>query len=157
TIKPRIMDVHIGILPLLLVPLAFLRSPSRAVSLLKAFIVCYLLVWLFIRTEVRSMLSVLAALWCVYALALQRLEFPGRKMQLGFVALVIGSLIANFFMTIFSTYYLFDPLNLFFGRETKANYASRLAQYQKSYDFLNQRTDVGKVLLIGMHNPFYLR
>lgn len=157
TLKPRIMDVHVGILPLLLIPTAFVRTKLPGMAVLKAFVVCYLVVWLMIRTEVRSLLSLFAVLWTIYAAGLPRLRWPNKTLEFCFVAGVVISFIASFFMTIFNSYYLFDPLKYFFGREGEASYRSRLAETQGAYDFLNQKAAVGKVLLVGMHNPYYLR
>ncbi len=54
------------------------------------------------------------------------------------------------------TYYMFDPLPYFFGRETKSQYLARMAPNHRAFAFLNRRDDVGGVLLLGSSAPFYL-
>lgn len=157
TLKPRIADVHIGVLPLVLAPLAFLRTGLRSMGLLKAFVICYLAVWLAIRTEVRSLLPMLAVLCVVCSITLQHLRWRMQPLRSIFTALVAVSIVANVFLTMLTTHFLFDPVKYFLGRETRAQYRTRLSKTQEAYDFLNRREDVGKVLLVSIHNPFYLK
>lgn len=156
-LKPKIADVHIGVLPLVLAPLAFLRTGLRSMGLLKAFVLCYLAVWLAIRTEVRSLLPMLAVLCVVYSTTLQQVRWRMQPLRSVFTVLVAVSISVNFFITILTTYFIFDPVRYFIGRETRGQYRTRLSKTQEAYDFLNRRDDVGRVLLVSIHNPFYLK
>lgn len=156
TLKPIFVDVHTGILPLLLLPLLFINNRSRGVSMLKLYLVAYVLVWLFIQTVVRSLLSVFAVIFCVGTISLQ--EFLGVHSKLRTVAilLILGAAGANYVITIASTYYLFNPIPYFIGKENKAQYLSKYAASQPTYDYLNTTLAVHRILLVGHHNPFYL-
>lgn len=156
-LKPRIADVHIGVLPLVLAPLAFIRTRLPAMGFLKVFALCYLAAWLGIRTEVRSLLTMLAVLCVIYSVTLQQISWRAEILKVALFTLLLISISANFFVTTLTTYYLFDPMKHFLGLESKAEYRTRFAKTQPAYDFLNETPGVGRVLLVSIHNPFYLK
>ena len=157
TLKARIMDVYTGVLPLVITPLLFFRSSSPGARMLKLLAVLYILVWLFIQTYVRSLLCLLALIFVVASVPLHRLVRRERPVRLAWQIVFGLAVVSNFFVTLLSTHYLFDPVGFFLGRETSRQYVTRLARSQPAYDWLNQRPDVRSVLLIGLHNPFYLQ
>lgn len=156
TLKPRVIDVHTGILPLVVLPLLFLKNRDRGISMLKMYLVAYVLVWLFIQTEVRSLLSVFAVLFCVGTIALHHSLRAHTKLRRGAILLILAAAGASYCITIVSTYYLFDPIPYFIGKESKAQYLSKYAASQRTYDYLNNNPRVSRILLVGLHNPFYL-
>lgn len=157
TLKPRFVDVHTGILPLLLLPLLLINNRSRGVSMLKMYLVAYVLVWLFIQTVVRSLLSVFAVLFCVGTISLQKFLRLHSKLRTTAILLILSAAGASYVITIVSTYYLFNPIPYFIGKENKAQYLSRHAASQRTYDYLNSNPSVHRILLVGLHNPFYLK
>lgn len=156
TLKPRFVDVHTGILPLLFLPLLLINNRSRGVSMLKMYLVAYVLLWLFIQTVVRSLLSVFAVLFCVGTISLQKFLPVHSKLRTAAILLILSAAGASYVITIVSTYYLFNPIPYFIGKENKAQYLSRHAASQRTYDYLNSNPSVHRILLVGLHNPFYL-
>lgn len=156
-LKPRIADVHIGILPLIFAPLALVRTRLPAMGFLKAFVLSYVAAWLGIRTEVRSLLAMLAVLCVIYSVTLQRISWRAEILKVMLFSLLLISISANFFVTTLTTYFLFDPMKHFLGMESNAEYRTRFAKTQPAYDFLNETEGMGKVLLVSIHNPFYLK
>lgn len=157
SLKARIMDVYTGVLPLVVAPFLFFRSSSPGARMLKLFAMLYVLVWLFVQTYVRSLLPLLAVIFVVASVPLHRLVRSQRSVRIAWQVLFCAAIAGNFFATILSTYYLFDPVKVFLGRETRAQYLTRNSRSQPAYDWLNARGDVQSVLLVGLHNPFYLR
>jgi hypothetical protein len=156
TLKPRVIDVHTGILPLLLLPLFFFKTKDHNIRMLKNFLLCYLAVWLFVQTEVRSLFLFLAIFFCAGSILLQRSQWPSRAWRNITVVLISIALMSNYFLTILSTYYLFNPVPYFLGLESKSQYLTKYAASQRGYDYLNSQSDIGQVLLVGLHGPFYL-
>src|SRR5206468_12592232 len=58
TLKPRVIDVQTGVLPLVLLPLIFFSTNK----IIRTYIAGIIVGWLLIRTEARSLLSLLAFL-----------------------------------------------------------------------------------------------
>jgi len=156
SLTPRVMDTHIGVLPLLLAPLLFLRSRSRAETPLKLFAASSVLAWLAIQTETRSLLTLFAVVACLGAVALDRAarSRPGLQTPLAVLLGFVGA--AN--LTVASVIALgtFAPIPHFLGMESSADYLRREARSQRSYEWLNTSQGVETVLLVGLHGPFYL-
>jgi len=154
---PRVMDTQIGVLPLLLVPLLFLRSKSRAETPLKLFAGASALAWLAIQTETRSLLTLLAVVACLGAIVLDRAirERPGFRLPL--VALLALVAAANLIVASVIAFGTFSPVRHFVGLESGTDYLRREARSQRAYEWLDGRRDVGTVLLVGLHGPFYLQ
>jgi dolichyl-phosphate-mannose-protein mannosyltransferase len=155
TIKPRLIDIHPGILPLTLAPLLFLKSSSSGIRLIKVFIACSFLAWLLIHTENRSLFSVFAVIFCVASVSLMELGLKNRRRTL-IVMLILATACTNFFYALFTMYQVFDPLRYFYGRETASDYRSRLSESQRLFDYLNRSADAKNVLLVSSHVPYYL-
>jgi hypothetical protein len=156
TMKARLVDIQTGILPLIFLPLMFLRTSSAGIRFLKIYIVACTFVWLFIHTENRSMLSVFAALFCVSAVLIEQVEWSVPKMRTIMIAGILIATCTNFFYTALTIYHLFDPFPYFFGRETADQYRSRLSESQRAFDYINSAQNVGRVLLVSVHAPYYL-
>ena len=156
TMKPRLIDVHPGILPLILAPLLFYKTNNASVRFLKVFVGCCMFVWLFIHTENRSLFSVFAVLFCIAVIALEELRFASKRMRFLMAAGILLTACTNFFVASFTMYHLFDPFPYFLGRETAAEYRTRLSESQRLFDFLNSATDAKRVLLVSSHVPYYL-
>jgi Dolichyl-phosphate-mannose-protein mannosyltransferase len=155
--KPRLIDVHTGILPLILSPFFFVKSSTKGITFLKIYIISCAVVWLFVQSETRSLFVLLALYFCVISAALQNWEWPAPGWERISKLLIILSLSANLFITLLTTYHLFDPIRYFVGLESKAQYLKRMADSQPAYEYLNSKEDVRKVLLVGLHGPFYLK
>lgn len=156
SLKPRLVDIQTGILPFVLMPLLFLKAANRIIGFLKWYVAACMLVWLFIHTENRSILTVFAVLFCLAAIGLEQIRWASKKFQYAIAAGILLATITNFYYTSLTTYYLFDPVRHFVGRETAAQYRSRLSESQKAFDYLNSATDVKRVLLVSIHVPYYL-
>jgi hypothetical protein len=156
TLKPRVMDVHTGILPLVFLPLLFFRNPSRGVSMLKMFLLSYILVWLFFQTYVRSLLPAFAVLFCIGSVVIPEYISASARIRAAGVTMIAASTMAALCITIVSANYLFQPIPYFIGIESKAQYLTKHAASQHSYDFLNKMPGVHRTLLVGLHNPYYL-
>jgi len=126
------------------------------VRLLKAYVGCCILVWLFIHTENRSLFSVFAVLFCIAAIQLEQIRFASKRLKLMMIAGILIACITNFFYASLTMFHLFDPMAHFLGRETAAQYRTRLSESQVSFDFLNRTKDVKQVLLVSSHVPYYL-
>lgn len=147
-LQPRVIDTHPGPLMLILLPLLFFRSESRGESLLKTFIVGTIGAWLLIRTETRSLLSVFAVVAILYALSIERV--PLRRLLIG------AGLAVNLVIILLCTHVITDPTRFFLGRETAQQYVERMDAKQRVYGWLNANGSVRGVLLVGLHDPFYL-
>jgi len=156
TLKPRLVDIQTGILPLVFIPLLFLKATNKVVAFLKWYVVACVFVWLFIHTENRSILTVFAVLFCIASIGLEQIRWSSKKLQYLFAAGIIAATATNFYYTSLTTYYLFDPIRYFLGRETAAEYRSRLSESQRTFDYLNSIADAKRVVLVSIHVPYYL-
>jgi len=156
SLAPRVMDTHIGVLPLILAPLLFLKSRSRAETPLKVFAAASVIAWLAIQTETRSLLTLLAVVACLGAAVLDRTtrERPGLRTPLAVLLGLVGA--ANLAVASVIALGTFAPVPRFLGLESSADYLRREARSQKTYDWLNASPHVESVLLVGLHGPFYL-
>ena len=144
TVTPRVIDVQTGVLPLVLLPLLFTRNDRT----LKTYVVAMVVAWLFIRTETRSLLSVFAVLSAIYATNIERLR--GWRV-------VIGAAVAiNIVIMLVTTNVVTDPARYFLGLETRDQYIVRMDGKQAAYRWLDSRAEVQRVLLVGLHDPYYL-
>lgn len=156
TLKPVLIDTHPGILPLVFIPLLFFRSPNKGVTFLKTFIGFSVLVWLFMQTETRSLLTLLAVFFCVAAIGVERMVWNHKSLKRPFVLFLILALLANLGITIATNYYLTRPVGYFFGLESRKDFLRRNARSQKTYDWFNNNPNVGRVVLVGFYGPYYL-
>ena len=149
TLKPRIIDVHPGVLPLLLLPLAFGRKRDDETSVLRTYAIGIVVGWLLIRTEMRSLLSLLAVLSALYASRIDEVR--------GWRWIVGAGVALNLIIILVSTHHITSPTRFFLGLETAQQYVLREDPKQGAYDWLNRQPNVGGVLLVGLHDPYYLR
>lgn len=156
TLKPAMIDIHPGILPLVFIPLLFFRSVNKGITFLKTFIVSSLLVWLVIQTETRSLLTMLAVFFCVAAVELEGRVWSYKTLRRPLVFFLCLVVLANLTITIATNYYLTAPVAYFLGLESSKDFLHREAESQPSYEWLNANAEVGKVLLVGLHGPYYL-
>jgi hypothetical protein len=155
-LKPRLVDIQTGILPLVLIPLLFLRTRIAGIRLLKSYIVGCVLVWLLIHTENRSLFTVFAVFFCLIAILLENFPFVNKKIRLLLIIGIVLASCANFYYASLTMYSLFDPFRYFFGRETASQYRTRLSENQVLFDYINNSTEGKRVLLVSSHVPFYL-
>lgn len=157
TLAPALIDIHTGVVPLLLLPFLFVRGARRAVSLLKGFVALSALLWLAVfQTGTRSLLPTLAVLLVVGAIGLED-SLEGRPaLRPAAVGLLAAAALANLGTTIVTNYFLTRPIPYFLGKEDRGTYLLREAESQPVYDWLNKAPDVAAVLLVGLHKPYYL-
>jgi hypothetical protein len=154
-VVPRVVDTHVGILPLLLAPLLLLRAP-RSARLLRVYAGCFVAAWLVIHTETRSMLTLLAVILVVGCGHLQGDGFPSSLLR-PLVKPIVGlSVVACFWIAMVTTQHLMSPFDWFIGRESRADYLRRTSESQEAYDWLNTHDDVRGALLVSLHGPYYL-
>jgi len=156
TLKPLLIDVHTGILPLTLAPMFFFRSPNRGVSFLKTFVASYVVVWLLIQTETRSLLTMFAVFLCVVSIGLEQKIWSRKTFRRPLVFFLCLAFLTNLGITIVTNYHLTNPLRYFLGLESRESFLLREAESQEVYDWLNKNPAVGKVLLVGLPGPYYL-
>jgi len=144
TLKPRIIDVQTGVLPLVLLPLLFFHTNK----IIRTYIVGIVAGWLLIRTEARSLLSLLALLSAVYAANIERLR--GWR-------IVIGLAVAtNVVIMLVTTHIVTDPVRYFLGLESREQYIVRMDPKQAVYQWIDQQPAAHAVMLVGLHDPYYL-
>ena len=153
-LRPRLIDTHPGVMPLLLVPLLFLPARNERLRVPRAFLLCGALAWLGLHSTTRTLLSLLAVLLCLGAGALQE-SFTGRGRQAAMAIVVVAS-VANLWVAMVIGYAYFAPIRYFLGLEPRAAYLSQVAGSQPAYDLLNASRDVGRVLVVSQHEPYYL-
>ncbi len=155
-LQPRLIDVHTGVLPLLLIPLAFVRGLPRGAAPLRAFLVGSVAAWLVIQTEARSLLTCLAVLAVIGAAAAEVHLLGSHRLRRAFLVLLAGAVAANLVVISVTAFVTFDPVRYLIGAEGTAGYLQRSARAQDVYDWLDARSTVRGVLLVGLHGPFYL-
>jgi hypothetical protein len=134
TLKPRIMDVHTGIVPLLLIPLAFVRGLPRAAGPLRVFLLGSVVAWLAIQTEVRSLLTCFAVLAVVGAAAAE-VHLLGRAgLRRAVLALLAAAVAANLVVISVTAIVTFDPFRYLVGLESGSGYLLRTARAHDVYD-----------------------
>lgn len=156
-LQPPLIDVHIGIMPLVLLPLLFLRSRDKGISFLKAFGLFCLLSWFFFQTITRSLFTLLAVVLVIGAIELERRIWKNPAFRRSVVFFIGLASLANLLITITTHYHLTRPISYFLGLESRERYLLREAQSQPVYDWLNRAPQVNKVLLVGLHAPYYLQ
>lgn len=157
TLKAQIIDVHTGVLPLMFAFLIIRKSRSETERILKWSLVLSILCWFVFQTIIRSLIPVLAIVFCLGAIALQELNWQSSLLRRITSLLIAVAVAMNFYIAMVSTYHLFDPFRYFIGLESKTQYISRMSTGQQVYDELNRIKDVKQVLLVSLHNPLYLR
>ena len=149
TLEPRVIDVHTGVLPLVLLPLLFVRAKDEIATVLRTDLITIVIAWLVVRTETRSLLSLFAILSAMYAARIELLR--GWRV-------VVGTAVAlNAVIILVSTTIVTNPVRYFLGRESREQYIVREDPKQDAYRWLDNEPSVNGVLLVGLHDPYYLR
>jgi hypothetical protein len=156
-IRPRLVDIHPGVVPLILSPVLIFRSMNRELVFLKALIACQILAWLLIHSENRSLLTVFAVLLVVEAIELQRVLERRPVVTWAVVTLIATASLANVGMAMISTHYMTRPIPYFIGIESRDAFLSANAPSQPAFDWLNRDHGVGWVLCVGEHGPYHLK
>ncbi len=156
TLAPRVMDVQLGVLPLLLAPLLLMRGAGRAAAPLKIFAIGSVAAWLVVQTEVRSLLTLLAVIACLGAATLNRVTRSRSRLTPPLVVLVAAAVAANLAVVSSIALIRFDPVRHLLGLESGADYLERSARSHRTYRWLDREPAVRTVLLVGLHGPFYL-
>jgi hypothetical protein len=156
TLKPRIIDVHTGVLPLITAFLLLRKSTLEKERILKCFVVLSVLSWLIFQTMTRSLLPVLAVILVLGSVAIQEISWKPSFLRRLCIFLIGVSMALNFYVATITTQHLFDPFRHFIGAESRSQYLTRMSTAQPIYDTLNGSNDVRQVLLVSLHNPFYL-
>lgn len=152
TMRPRDVDTHTGLLPLLLLPLAFL-APRTERRQLGAYVIATFAFWLVVKTVTRSLLASFALLFVLIALGYEVL--PRNAKRVVAVAIALATVL-NFGVFLVSAYADMDPVRYFVGLEQRDAYIARTAPRQRIYLQLNRDPRVRKVLLVALHDPFHL-
>ncbi len=147
-LKPRVIDVQTGLLPLVLLPLVFVRMGTRWAAIVRTYIVAIVIAWLFVHTEARSLLSLFAVLSAIYAVNIERLR--------GWRGVVGVAVALNVVILMVTTNVVTDPIRYFLGLESPAQYIVRMDPRQDVYRWIDAQPDAREVLLVGLHDPFYL-
>lgn len=155
-LMPRIIETHLGMMPLALAPLLLVRSTTRQATLLRIYAACLVVAWMAIRTETRSLFTLFAVILVVGCGIVQRPGFLGRIPAAVARVLIAAGLACSFWLCLVTTQHLMSPVDVFLGRESRASYLERVAESQRAYAWLNTRDDVGGVLLVALHGPYYL-
>jgi hypothetical protein len=124
---------------------------------LKGFVALSALLWLAVfQTGTRSLLTTLAVLLAAGSIGLEDALERRPALRRAAVVLLAGAALANLGTTIVTNYFLTRPIPYFLGKEDRNAYLLREAESQPVYDRLNRDPDVGAVLLVGLHKPYYL-
>lgn len=154
-LKPRLIDVHTGVLVLATAPFAFFRSRNRAQALLKGLLVTYVAAWMLIQTETRSLLVFFAVLLVAAAPRVEQLVFAPTSHRRAAVCAVLAASAASFWVSAVSSSLLTSPMRYFFGLESRRSFLSREAEAYPVLDWLNQNPNATGALLVGLKRPYY--
>jgi 4-amino-4-deoxy-L-arabinose transferase-like glycosyltransferase len=153
TMRPRGLDIHTGLLPLLLLPLAFLAPRQQRKAFFGTYVIATFAFWLVVKTVTRSLLVSFALLFVLIALGFDTLPRNARRVVATIIALALA---LNLGLFLVSAYADMDPVRYFVGLEQRGAYVARTAPLQRVYFWLNHNPAVKGVLLVARHDPFYL-
>lgn len=154
-LKPRLIDIHTGVLPLLAAPFLLFRSTNRAQTFLKFFVLFYLLAWYSFRTETRSLLTMIAVVLVLAAPEIERTLFwVAERKRAALFALGIAAL-ASFSVTVVSSWVLTEPLKYFIGLEGRTSFLHREVAAFDVLDWINTHDEVRGAVLVGFKRPYY--
>lgn len=153
--KPRLIDIHTGIIPLLAVPFLLLRSTNRSQTFLKFFVLFHLIAWYFFRTETRSLLSLIAVVLVLAAPEIERRLFAVLERRRAALFAVALAAMASLLLTIVSSWILTEPLRYFIGLEGRSVFLKREVVGFEALDWLNSHHEVQGTVLIGFKRPYY--
>ncbi len=155
-LRPRLVDIHTGLVPLLAAPFVFVRSRNVGQALLKGFLLANLLAWYIIQTETRSMLTFLAVLLVVAAPEMERRLFHDRAIRRAAYFALATVALASLLLSVFNSLLLTRPLGYLFGLEGRREFLQREVRGYRALEWLNGSPAVRGVLLVGMKRPYYV-
>jgi hypothetical protein len=153
TLRARLIDVQPGVLPLLLLPFAFVRRRDARASAMGTYAIAVAIGWMLVRTVVRSLLSMFAVLLVLEVDGLEAIASDAMK-RVARVVIVCGTIV-NVLMAMAALKTLFDPQRYLFGLETRAQFIDRHPT-QRVYLWLDTHAEVRRVLLVDINTPFQL-
>ncbi len=153
--KPRLIDVHTGVIPLLAAPFLLLRSANRSQTFLKLFVLFHLLAWYFFRTETRSLLSLIAVVLVLAAPEIERTLVAVAERRRAALFAVAAAALASLSVTVISSWTLTEPLSYFIGLEGRKAFLKREVVGFDALDWLNTHDEVRGAVLVGFKRPYY--
>lgn len=156
-LAPRLIDIHLGVVPLLLAPLVLAAGDGRPLRLLRWFIVAHVCAWLVFQTENRSLLTLVAVVYAVGGVGFERAVWSRRRLRAAAIGVLGAAAAANLVLTIVNTYHQTEPLRYFLGLEGRRAFLLREAPGQRTFDRLDHDPSVRRVLLVGFEGPYHLR
>ncbi len=154
-LRPRLIDVHIGILPLAAVFFVFNRGASRSQTFLKVFLLCHLFAWYIIQTETRSLLTFLAVLLALASPGLESAVLNGTGRRRPYLVAIATGALAALGVTVVSSYVLTDPVRYFFRLESRRDFLMREVEAYPVLEWLNTHDEVAGAVLVGLKRPYY--
>ncbi|MFN7975526.1 MAG: hypothetical protein U0166_24835 [Acidobacteriota bacterium] len=152
-----LVENQTGVMPILVLPFLFRRLRSAAGGFVRTFALLVAIAWaVMFHAKSRSLLALSFVAFAAAAAAIHEAPAVQGRLRAILIGLMTAVVMLSLSMTVLVTLHLFDPMAHFFGREDRAHYLARMALAQKAFDYLNSRSDVGKVAVIGIHEPYYL-
>ncbi|MCK5378153.1 MAG: glycosyltransferase family 39 protein [Acidobacteria bacterium] len=153
--KPRLIDIHTGVLPLLAAPFLLLRSTTRAQTFLKLFVLFHIFAWYLFRTETRSLLSLFAVILVLAAPEIERTLFSVTGRKRAALLAVSAAALTSLSVTVISSWILTEPMKYFFGLEKTTTFLSREVAGFDALDWINTHDEVRGAVLVGFKHPYY--
>lgn len=153
--KPRLIDIHTGVIPLLAAPFLLLRSANRSQTFLKLFALFHLFAWYLFRTETRSLLSLLAVVLVLAAPEIERTLFSVVERRRAALLAVATVALASLLVTGISSWVLTEPLRYFIGLEGRTAFLKREVVGFGALDWINTSDEVRGAVLVGFKRPYY--
>jgi len=154
-LRPRLIDIHTGIIPLLALPFLLLRSTTRAQTFLKFFALFHLFSWYVFRTETRSLLCLLAVVLALAAPEIERLLFDNPRHRRAALGVLTTAALASLSVTVISSWVLTEPMKFFLGLENTRTFLHREVGAFDTLDWLNTHDEVRGTVLVGFKRPYY--
>jgi hypothetical protein len=153
--KPRLIDIHTGVMPLLAAPFLLLRSANRSQTFLKLFVLFHLFAWYLFRTETRSLLSLIAVVFVLAAPEIERTLFAAAERRRAALVAVAAAALASLSVTVISSWILTEPLSYFIGLEGRTAFLKREVVGFDALDWINTHDEVRGAVLVGFKRPYY--
>jgi len=153
--RPRLIDIHTGVLPLAAAPFLLFRSKNAAQTFLKGFLLANLLTWYLIRTETRSMLLFFCVLFVVAAPEMEERIFGSPVVRRAALVAVGVAAMASLLVTSFNDLVVTRPVRCFFGVENREGFLRREVRGYRALEWVNANPAVRGVVLVGMKRPYY--
>jgi hypothetical protein len=155
-LTPRLIDIHTGILPLVLLPFAFGRRRGEALSLLRWYCVFQFAAWTIIQTETRSLLTLVAVLCCIEIPAFERLIAQRARRRIPALAALVVAWLAAVGILAVNLLFVTQPMAYFIRQEGRSEYLHREVHHYAAAEWLHGRSDITGTLLVGLKRPYYI-